>query len=139
MWNQELRYYISLAITAQPYGETDLPISQPNCLDAGYPIPRLPHPPASPHCSNGEEVVQEYPTCCPSPTPFGLGLGPDNPERTSLPQETLGHSVEGILTPSFATHTGILTSKRSTSPSGLASQPLRTLSYHCSKNSPQLR
>ena len=26
----------------------------------GYPIPRLPYPPASPHCSNGEEVVQEY-------------------------------------------------------------------------------
>ena len=24
------------------------------------PIPRLPYPPASPHCSNGEEVVQEY-------------------------------------------------------------------------------
>jgi hypothetical protein len=29
--------------------------------------------------------------------------------------------VEGILTPLFATHTGILTSKRSTSPSGLTS------------------
>lgn len=43
MWNQELRYYISLAITAQPLRETDLPISQPNCLDAdiqyrAYPI-----------------------------------------------------------------------------------------------------
>ncbi len=60
MWNQELRYYISLAITAQPYGKTDLPISQPNCLDAdiqyrAYPILLRP-----PHCSNGEEVVQEY-------------------------------------------------------------------------------
>src|SRR5690625_2227996 len=29
-------------------------------------------------------------TCYPSPTPFGLSLGPTNPERTSLPQETLG-------------------------------------------------
>src|SRR5699024_1690215 len=29
-------------------------------------------------------------TCCPSPTPIGLSLGPTNPERTSLPQETLG-------------------------------------------------
>ena len=43
MWNQELRYYISLAVTAQPSRETDLPISQPNCLDAlfrqrAYPI-----------------------------------------------------------------------------------------------------
>ncbi len=32
---------------------------------------------------------------------------------------------------SFATHTGILTSKRSTGPSGPASARLRTLSYHC--------
>src|SRR5918997_326829 len=29
-------------------------------------------------------------TGCPSPTTFVLGLGPTNPERTSLAQETLG-------------------------------------------------
>src|SRR3954469_12239167 len=29
-------------------------------------------------------------TGCPSPTTFVLGLGPTNPERTSLPQENLG-------------------------------------------------
>ena len=29
-------------------------------------------------------------TGCPSPTTFVLGLGPTNPEWTSLPQETLG-------------------------------------------------
>ena len=34
MWNQELRYYISLAITAQPSREADFPTSQSNCLDA---------------------------------------------------------------------------------------------------------
>ena len=28
-------------------------------------------------------------TCCPSPTPFGLGLGPTNPTRINLPSETL--------------------------------------------------
>jgi hypothetical protein len=28
-------------------------------------------------------------TRCPSPTPFGLGLGPTNPTRTDLPSETL--------------------------------------------------
>ena len=28
-------------------------------------------------------------TCCPSPTPFGLGLGPTNPTRTDLPSESL--------------------------------------------------
>ncbi len=29
-------------------------------------------------------------TCLPSPTPCGLGLGPTNPERINLAQETLG-------------------------------------------------
>jgi hypothetical protein len=29
-------------------------------------------------------------TRCPSPTPFGLGLGPTDPTRTSLPSEPLG-------------------------------------------------
>jgi hypothetical protein len=28
-------------------------------------------------------------TCCPSPTPLGLGLGPTNPTRINLPSETL--------------------------------------------------
>ena len=83
----------------------------------------LTYPPASPHCSNGEEVVQEY-----QPVVHRLRLSasaqvPTNPERTSLPQETLGIRWRDSH-PSFATHTGILTSKRSTSPSGLASQPL---------------
>ena len=55
-------------------------------------------------------------TGCPSPTTFVLGLGPTNPERTSLPQETLGlrrvgfsptlryscrHSHSRTLQPSF--------------------------------------
>ena len=35
-------------------------------------------------------------TCCPSPTPFGLGLGPTNPERIYLPQETLGFRRAGF-------------------------------------------
>ena len=29
-------------------------------------------------------------TACPSPTPFGLGLGPTHPGRINLPQEPLG-------------------------------------------------
>ena len=36
-----------------------------------------------PHASTG------LLTRCPSPTPFGLGLGPTNPTRTDLPSETL--------------------------------------------------
>src|SRR5678815_5907755 len=38
-------------------------------------------------------------TGCPSPTTFVLGLGPTNPERTSLPQETLGLSLIHISEP----------------------------------------
>ena len=47
-------------------------------------------------------------TCCPSPTPFGLGLGPTNPGRTSLPQETLDLRRQGfspcfsLLNPRFS-------------------------------------
>src|ERR1043165_8752649 len=35
-------------------------------------------------------------TGCPSPTTFVLGLGPTNPERTSLPQEPLGFRRVGF-------------------------------------------
>ena len=34
-------------------------------------------PPASLLRSNAGQAVQEYSTCCPLPTPFGLGLGAD--------------------------------------------------------------
>ena len=40
-------------------------------------------------------------THCPSATPFGLALGPTNPERINLPQETLGLRREGF-SPSFS-------------------------------------
>ncbi len=35
-------------------------------------------------------------TGCPSPTPFGLGLGPTNLQRTSLPEETLDFRWTGF-------------------------------------------
>ena len=42
-------------------------------------------------------------TGCPSPTTFVLGLGPTNPEWTSLPQETLGlRRVRFSLTLSYS-------------------------------------
>ena len=47
-------------------------------------------------------------TCCPSPTPFGLGLGPPNPGTTSVAQETLGLRRMGfspiflLLMPTFS-------------------------------------
>src|SRR5690606_40152242 len=58
-------------------------------LEHAQPTACLPYPTASPHFSNGEEVVQEY-----QPVVHRLRLSasawvPTNPERTSLPQETL--------------------------------------------------
>jgi hypothetical protein len=61
-------------------------------------------------------------TVCPSPTPFGLGLGPPNPERMNLPQEPLGFRRPGFSPELYATHTGILTSGRSSTPSGIPSR-----------------
>ena len=52
----------------------------------GHPSPgwsTLLRPPIAP--SGGTGIL----TCCPSPTPFGLGLGPTNPTRINLPSETL--------------------------------------------------
>jgi hypothetical protein len=49
--------------------------------------PTAPRPPAGTFpaaCGNGISTV------CPSPTPFGLGLGPTNPTWMSLPSEPLG-------------------------------------------------
>lgn len=88
----------------------------------GRPLPsgRFPHPPASPLRSialGGTGIS----TCSPSTTPFGLALGPDLPWADEPSPGTLGLSADKILTCLFATHTGILTSIRSTSPSSSAS------------------
>ena len=57
----------------------------------------------------------------PSDTPLGLSLGPDLPRADEPSSGILRLSTDRILTYLLATHTGILTSNRSTSPSGLAS------------------
>ena len=62
-------------------------------------------------------------TCSPSPMRLRLGLGPDLPRVDDRCPGTLRLSVERILTFLFATHTGILSSYRSTCPSGQASPP----------------
>ena len=59
-----------------------------------------------------------FSTDCPSPTPFGLGLGPDLPWADEPSPGNLRFSVGRILTCLFATYTGILSSIRSTMPSG---------------------
>ena len=52
-------------------------------------IPR-PRPPGDTLRCKRPLVGSGISTGCPSPTTFVLGLGPTNPERTSLAQETLG-------------------------------------------------
>src|SRR5690606_7298093 len=59
-------------------------------LGRAQPTARSPYPSASPHCSNGGEVLQEY-----QPVVHRLRLsastyGPTDPERTRLPQKTVG-------------------------------------------------
>ena len=78
-------------------------------------------------------------TCCPSPTPFGLGLGPTNPGRTSLAQETLPLRWEGfspslsLLMPAFS----LL--QADTHPHGYACS-YRTLPYRAARRQhPKLR
>ena len=82
------------------------PLALPSC------VPRV-----LPRGGNGIRTV------CPSPTRCRLGLGPPNPERMNLPQETLGFRRPGFSPGLYATHTGILTSARSSRPSGRPSLP----------------
>jgi hypothetical protein len=63
-------------------------------------------------------------TSFPSATPLGLTLGPDLPRADEPSSGNLRLSTDRILTYLLATHTGILTSNRSTNPSGLASSLL---------------
>ena len=71
-------------------------------------------------------------TGCPSPTTFVLGLGPTNPERTSLAQETLGIRRVGF-SPTFrysCRHSHFCTLQPSSRSTFTAS---RTLPYHSSR------
>ena len=118
--------------------ETDSPISQPNCLDAdiqyrAYPI--LLRPPIAQMVRRWYRNINLLSIAYAFRPRLRSRL---NPERTSLPQETLGIRWRDSH-PSFATHTGILTSKALHQSFRSGFTALRTLSYHCSKNSPQLR
>ena len=77
--------------------DPDLPgPSSPYRLSTGMSNTRLSYPPASPlHSDSGGTGIL---TCCPSPTPFGLGLGPTNPTRTNLASEPLGLRRYMVLT-----------------------------------------
>ena len=66
-------------------------------------------------------------TGCPSSTPFGLDLGPTNPELTNIALGNLRLSATRILTLFIATYSGILTSQRSSTPYGMPS-------VHCERS-----
>ena len=76
-------------------------------------------------------------TCCPSATPLGLALGPDLPRADEPSSGNLGFSVRGILThvPLPATHTGILSSIRSSAPSGTPSPHIERSPTTCLRKS----
>ena len=73
---------------------TDLPTKPSYILEPTSPLRdtncRLICPSASPHRSLSLHDSTGMLTRFPSATPFGLALGPTNPERIDLPQETLG-------------------------------------------------
>ena len=89
------------------------------------PVGRLPCPVASPRPCKRKHSGAGLLTCCPSPTPCGLGLGPTNPERIILAQEPLGLRRGGFAPPLCATHAGIRTRLRSTPACAEASPPRR--------------
>ena len=59
----------------------------PAWLDAAAPAPRSALPTPSPERTCSSARGDGISTVCPSPTPFGLGLGPTNPPRMDLPEE----------------------------------------------------
>ena len=106
----------------------DLPPIQPTAFDALF------HPCAqAPSCVTPSSIkVMQYRNvrllsiayaCC-------LGLGPDLPWDDERCPGSLRLSVGQILTDRFATHTGILTSIRSSCPSGQPSTPMERSPTH---------
>ena len=100
----------------------DLPLLQPTAFDRHFQSPAQ-----TPCCvtpsSNGSMRYRNFCllsiayACC-------LGLGPDLPWDDERCPGSLRLSVGQILTDRFATHTSILTSKRSSCPCGQPSTPL---------------
>ena len=107
---------------------TDLPMRLPRGLDGPFQSPAsLPRgvPPSLKRPVGGTG----FSTCFPSATPLGLTLGPDSPWADDPSPGTLRLPANGILTRLFVTHTGILTSVRSSGPSGPPSPLNGTLPY----------
>ena len=80
----------ALVIRSQKHDPVDFPAEPSYTLEPTHPIVGWPYPSASPHRSLSSVGSTGMLTRFPSATPFGLALGPTNPERIDLPQETLG-------------------------------------------------
>ena len=96
-----------LPVTPRALRGADLPAPHPQSLDPvfrhGACTVLLRHP-WDHRIHSGTGIL----TCCPSATPLGLALGPTNPGRICLPQETLGlrrtdfSSVFSLLMPTYS-------------------------------------
>src|SRR5256885_1111847 len=78
-----------IALDGLSHASTDSPNDERSArLDAVTPTLRsaqhTPHTPGTESSTSGNGIS----TVCPSPTPFGLGLGPTNPPRMNLAAET---------------------------------------------------
>ena len=133
VWNQELRYYISLAITAQLSREADFPTSQPNCLDAhiqqrAYPI--LLRPPIT------QTIHRWYRNI--NLLSIAYAFRPRLRSRLTLSRLALLRNpwaFGGRVSHSpFVTHASILTSQRSTAGLRRRFSALGTLPYHSTQS-----
>jgi hypothetical protein len=99
--------------TASVNAPTDLPVGAPYAVCRAHPVARLAYPSSSPLSVTQPEAAGTRGgagicTSCPSPTPFGLGLGPPDPGTINVAQETLDFRRTGfspvftLLMPAFA-------------------------------------
>ena len=84
-----------------PVGQGPLPLSRRPCgrryrIGPGHPTPGWSSLLRHSEVITPRRWCRNILPCCPSPTPFGLSLGPTNPGRTNLPQETLGFRRTGF-------------------------------------------
>ena len=105
----------------------DLPKGHAYTLKPGLPTPGLHNLLRLPIASdNGTGIL----TCFPSTTHFCLALGADSPCVDERCAGNLGLTASGPFTRFIATHVSIRTSHTSSTPLGVPSQALGTLSYH---------
>ena len=101
VWDQLLRYLISLDVTSQDPRRTDFPVLLPTRLYAHNQRCALPtllrHSILKRPAGSIEISIN-----CPSPTPFGLSLGPGLPWEDEPSPGNLRFSAGEILTPLIA-------------------------------------